>query len=252
MAPTTHIKKNAMGFGQALLCAAAIVASIGCRENPLVPDGNILPTANAGPDQMLDYAGSPVTVMLNGSASTDDDGVIQTYRWLSGDLAPDGGVGDRAVPAGAPANWPDDGMNPSVVLDQGRYRFSLWVTDDEGATSEPDTVEISVGSDPVQECIAGVVPAVATACTTCMCGLDDMCRAQVVETACDATCWALIQCIGANCPDFAAMAAMADYSCLMANCMAQFTASQGGATPAGATPAGACARRCPTECAAAM
>jgi len=239
-----------MRFGQALLCATAIVATAGCRENPLVPEGNIMPTANAGPDQMLEYAGAPVTVMLNGSTSSDDDGVITAYRWFSATAAPDAGIGDRAIPAGALGNWPDDVMTPSVVLEQGKWQFSLWVVDNEDATSQPDTVEISVGSDPVEECVAGVVPAVAAACTACMCGLDDACRAAVVETACDATCWALIQCIGANCPDFAAMAAMADYSCLTGNCMPQFTASQSGATPMGATPAGACARRCPAECAA--
>ncbi len=250
MAPTTHIKENAMSFGHALLCATAIVASAGCRENPLVPEGNLAPTANAGPDQMLEYAGAPVTVTLTGSGSSDDDGVIQTYRWFSADTAPDAGMGERGVPAGAAENWPDDVMNPMVALDQGKYRFSLWVIDDDGATSEPDTVEISVGSDPVEECVGGVVPAVAPPCATCLCGISDMCRGAVVESACDEACWGLIRCIGSKCPDFAAMAAMSNFSCLTMNCMAEYTASQAGATPMGATPAGACARMCPAECAA--
>ena len=248
MAPTTHIKENAMRFGQALLCATALVVSVGCRENPLVPEGNILPTANAGPDQMLDYAGAPVTVTLMGSGSTDDDGLIETYRWLSGDLAPDGGVGDRAIPAGVPANWPDDVMNPTVVLEQGKYLFSLWVTDNEGATSEPDTVEIRVGSDPVAECIAGVVPEVAPACTACMCAMES-CQAAVVATGCDVACWGLIQCLGANCPNFS-VSNPASIMCLTMMCGAEYTASMGGATPMGATAAGACARACPADCAA--
>jgi hypothetical protein len=249
MAPTTHTKENAMRFGQTLICALAIAASAGCRENPLVPEGNIIPVANAGVDQMIEYAGAPVAVALNGSASSDDDGVITKYRWFSADSAPDAGMG-RQAPADAPANWPDDVMNPTVTLDRGTWRFTLWVVDDRGATSEPDTVEIAIGSDPVAECVAGVVPAVAPTCSACLCALDDMCRGSVVETACDESCWALIRCIGANCPDFAAMAMMADYSCLTTNCLPEYMASQAGMTPMGATNAGACARRCTAECAA--
>lgn len=247
MAPTTHFKENAMRFGQVCIASFALVASFGCRENPLIPDANIKPEANAGPDQLVEHAGAPVAVTLNGSASIDDDGTIRTYRWLSATAVADGGAGSRMVPEGQPVNWPDDVMNPTVMLDQGMWQFTLWVIDDKGATSEPDTVEIGVGSDPVAECVEGVVPVVAAACSMCMCAIES-CQATVVETACDESCWTLIQCIGANCPDFTAMAAAGDVSCLTTNCLAQYQASQAGMTPMGATPAGACARMCPGDC----
>jgi hypothetical protein len=245
----THKKETAMRSGQALVLSLAIAAAAGCRENPLVPEGNIIPVANAGLDQMIEYAGAPVTVTLDGSMSRDEDGAITVYRWFGGNEAPDGGLG-RGRPADVPANWPDDVLNPTVVLDRGSYVFTLWVIDDKGAVSEPDTVTISIGSDPIAECMAGVIPALAAPCATCLCGIEmPDCRARVVETACDASCWALIQCIGANCPDFATMAMAGDFSCLTTNCLMQYQASQAGATPMGATPAGECARMCPTECA---
>jgi hypothetical protein len=257
-----------------LLVVLAVIA--GCRRDGLVHPPNELPAAVAritmvngqpaegflmGEELKVPFDGTnPVQVTLDGSQSTDKDGTIATFRWFSGTLDADGK--GRRVPEGQDATWPPDEMSPTVTVGEGVWTFSLWVVDDGGATSEPATVTITVGEpmEPdagsmgggatVAECVMNVVPDVPEACRMCICDIDDACRMNVVQTACDAACWALISCVGANCPDFAMMAMAGDYSCLTGNCMAQLTAAMGGSTPMGATPAGACARMCPDECAA--
>jgi hypothetical protein len=197
------------------------------------------------------YAGTPVTITLDASGSRDAEGRIDHYRWLSSTSDSDAGL-SRVVPAGQPGDWPADTERVDVQLDEGEWVFNLWVIDDEGLVSLPDRVTVKVGgADPAAECVAQVADVVSDPCKTCICGIES-CRPMVMETGCDGPCWELIQCIGANCPDFQAMAGMMDFSCLTTNCMAQYTASMGGATPMGATPAGACARMCPAECSSAM
>jgi hypothetical protein len=253
-----------------LLAIPLAVASSGCRVDPTIKPANQLPVADArvmrdgksvdevtdGADALkFDYSGTPVAITLDASHSYDPDGTIRTYRWLSGTVAPDGGiplsdgtgVSRRWVPAGEPPDWPDDVMSPMVELDMGIWEFSLWVIDDGGATSMPDSIKITVGSvvDPVvQKCVDNVLPSEPEACRQCMCGQSDMCRAAVTQDACDQVCWDLINCVAAHCPDFVAMAMKMppDYSCLVMNCMA-FTAGA-----AAAQPAGACYRACPNDC----
>lgn len=48
------------------------------------PRENILPVANAGPDQYLACQGGAATASLDGSASTDIDGTITSYQWSLG------------------------------------------------------------------------------------------------------------------------------------------------------------------------
>jgi hypothetical protein len=258
MGNMTQTRSNSMRLHGTAIALLAIATIAGCRENPLIPEGNSKPQANAGDDMTLDFSGTPVTVELDGRGSSDDDGEIVEYVWLSGTPLPaqDAGMGmepvvpgGRLVPEGEEATWPDDEARPTVVLGEGVWNFSLWVRDDSGALSAPDSVTIFVGSsaDPVAECAATVASVVADPCKECLCGLDDMCKMAVAETACNADCWALISCVGANCPDFAAMAAMMDYTCLTTNCSAELAAGM-----AGATPAGACARMCPEACAPMM
>ena len=240
----------------------------GCRQDPTIPKANQLPIAdarvlrdgksvNARTDGAaalkFDYSGTPVTLTLDASQSHDPDGMVTRYRWLSGTLAPDGGiplpdamgVSHRWVPANAAPDWPDDVVSPEVTLDKGIWSFELWVTDDAGAVSTPDTLKLTIGDvvDPiVQHCSDQVLSSEPEACRRCICGQSDMCRAAVTKDVCDQTCWDLINCVAASCPDFANMAAKMDYSCLTANCSA-FLA---GATAA--TPAVACFRACPADC----
>jgi hypothetical protein len=258
-----------MGIHSKTLLALTLAAlSFGCREDPTIEPANQLPVADArvlrdgkrvnertdgAAALKFDYSGTPVAITLDASQSYDSDGTIATYRWLSGTLASDGGiplpngmgVSQRWVPAGAQPNWPGELVAPKVELDQGIWSFSLWVIDDRGAISTPDAIKITVGSavDPVvQQCADHVLPSEPEACRQCVCAQSDMCRAAVTADVCDKTCWDLINCVAASCPDFVAMAKVMDYSCLTTNC-SDFVAA---ATPA--NPAGACFRACPSEC----
>ncbi len=93
--------------------------------------GNTSPTANAGPNQTLTLAAgqSSIAVTLNGSGSSDPDGTISAYNWTGN---PD------------PANT----VSPSVTLAAGSHTFTLVVTDNNGATSAADTVNITVNAAP--------------------------------------------------------------------------------------------------------
>ena len=287
----TQLGDLAMARRSILLACTLAALCAACSDNPVIPDEpNRRPVADArirvdgkALDEHVDggaealkvplAAGTDsVEVTLDATKSTDADGKVTTYRWLSATSVPDGGIGalsymmgetvknagGRYVPeselGAAPgarkgvADWPEDVERPKVELGEGAWSFSLWVTDDDGAISNPDTITILVGEaasgggPEVAACVADVLSTVPEACSTCLCGIES-CRATVVESACNADCWGLIQCIGAMCPDFASMAAMMDFSCVTTNCSA-FLA---GATAA--TPAGMCIRMCPAECA---
>jgi hypothetical protein len=252
----TRIKENAMSMSRIAAAAALCLALAGCFEQVVVDPNNapvalaraVDPATNMPVAGMVQvpYNGAPATVTLDGMGSTDDDGHITRYQWQSGNSDPDAGM-SRSVPAGEAMDWPADRGRTDVALEQGQWTFVLYVQDDKGVYSDPDTIVVNVGTDPVMECADMIVDGVADACKLCMCAIES-CRPMVIESACNAECWALIQCIGANCPNFQMMAAMSDFSCLTGNCMAQYTANMGGSTPMGATPAGACARMCPADC----
>jgi len=207
---------------------------------------------------MFDYNGSPVTVTLDGTQSYDTDGTIVAYQWLSATLAPEGGaqLPDgatmlRYAPAGAAPNWPGTAARTEVQLGEGIWSFSLWVTDDQGAISKPDTIKITVGMvvDPaVTMCAANVLSTEPAACAQCLCSQTgtqgDMCRGAVTVDKCDQKCWDLVNCVAAMCPNFQAMAAMMppDYSCLTTNCMAYLSGSTG------ATPVAPCFNACTMPC----
>ncbi|HWW82941.1 MAG TPA: hypothetical protein VNZ26_05020, partial [Vicinamibacterales bacterium] len=143
-------------------------ATLGCHADLAILPANQIPVADArvfrngqsynermdggAAELMFDYTGSPVMVTLDGSYSSDSDGSIVAYQWLSATPAPDGGTqlpdGStmlRFVPAGAAPNWPGTAERPQVELGEGIWSFSLWVTDNRGAVSQPDTIKITVG-----------------------------------------------------------------------------------------------------------
>jgi hypothetical protein len=199
------------------------------------------------------FTGAPVTVTLDGSHSYSPDGTIVTYRWFSGTLADggtertdDAGVLLRWVPPGAPPNWPGDAERPQVSLGEGIWSFVLWVVDSQGAISAPSTIAVTIGmvtNPAVQQCADAVVDTESASCRQCVCMQSDMCRAAVVMTACDQTCWNLVNCVAAKCPDFTAMAAKMDYSCLTSSCSAYVSGSTA------ATPVAPCFNPCTSECA---
>jgi hypothetical protein len=99
-----------------------------------LPPVNILPVANAGPDQTITAPSS--TVNLDGSGSYDPDGIISAYTWvlISG--------------PGAVTINNSNTSNPSVTgLIQGVFLFQLTVTDSSGA-SKTDQVYITVNPEP--------------------------------------------------------------------------------------------------------
>lgn len=197
-----------------------------CQEQSglLVPDRGLVPRADArvegheGKLVTLAYAGEPVVLTLDASHSSDSDGQITRYRWLSGTRAPAAGSGGslRAVPEGAEPDWPDDVEKTELTLGEGTYAFSLWVSDDQGMVSTPDLlrVEIAPALDAAaQSCVEAAPDSAESACARCVCSLDDSCRAAV--SGCDAACWGLSVCLAQHCPEFRAGD---DPSCVTSQC----------------------------------
>jgi hypothetical protein len=239
--------------------ALAILA--GCVQDPLIPTYNALPIADAkvinamgeSIDEKSDAAGltfafdgTPVTITLDASASHDSNGEIRQYRWLSGTLAPDAGPAKppaRLVGPDQAADWPADEQQPKVELGEGMWTFTLWVIDDQGAVSDPDTVRITVGSSAgaARECVPTVLPSVGASCKQCLCEQSDACRQAANQSMCGDDCWSLVRCIRDNCPNFAMTM---DTACVTTNC-APFIAN--GRT--GAAAIGGCVTSCADACA---
>jgi hypothetical protein len=117
------------------------------------PPGNATPTANAGPDQSVASASS---VQLNGTG-TDTDGTIASYAWTQT-------MGTAVTLSNASTRNPTF-TAPSVTADT-TLRFSLTVTDNGGATSTADTVNVVVqapGAPPTPSQPLGYYTDVATA-----------------------------------------------------------------------------------------
>lgn len=98
----------------------------------LAAPSNIAPTANAGPDQSNIEPWS--TVLLDGSASSDSDGTVASYAWTQ-----TAGTTVTLTGSGATRTYTAPG-----TLAGETETFSLTVTDNGGASSTADTVNISV------------------------------------------------------------------------------------------------------------
>jgi hypothetical protein len=277
MVARSHKKENAMSPSKLFAVALALFAFAGCRESPQIKPANKLPKAVAlvadadgklASKVQLNYTGADIDVTLDATTSSDEDGTIVSYRWLSANAVRDGGLGQlshdvttdaatmtikaggRYVPPGEPASWPGTSAKVTVPLGEGVWTFILLVFDNKGGVSAPSTVEITIGKpnpadDPkVKMCADNVYSMVSEPCKLCVCNIDDTCRMNIQQDKCDAMCWGLIQCIGSMCPNFAAMAMQTppDYSCLTANCMAFLS---GGTA---ATAAGPCVTQCTDMC----
>jgi len=141
---------------------ALCVLALGCRQTYVDADDNRLPfavaraidpsgmpvdsSANAGLGPIYPFNGKPVDVTLDGTGSHDIDGKIVFYRWLGTSL-PDAGAG-REVPPGEHSGWPEDIAQPHVMLGEGSWSFSLWVTDDQDAISNSSEVNLFIGEPP--------------------------------------------------------------------------------------------------------
>ena len=103
----------------------------GCR------DSNKPPKTNAGPDQVIILPTDSVS--LDGSASSDPDGTITSYKWTK-----------IAGPASSNILKPDSSKTLVETLVMGVYKFELTVTDD-GGLSAKDTVQIIVNDPAVNQ-----------------------------------------------------------------------------------------------------
>lgn len=104
---------------------------ISTGADPVGPPANLAPVADAGPDQNVpNPAGTAsVVVSLDGSGSSDPDGIIQSYQW--------------SIAGSSIASGP----TPSVSLGVGTHTITLVVTDDDGASAS-DSVVIDVAPPP--------------------------------------------------------------------------------------------------------
>jgi subtilisin family serine protease len=104
-------------------------------------NSNVMPIANAGPDQTLVDTNNDGSeqVTLNGSASSDPDGSIVSYEWRD----------NTTVIA--------SGVSPSVWLNVGTHTLTLQVTDNSG-DSNTDTVLIIVNAPPNVPPVANAGP----------------------------------------------------------------------------------------------
>ncbi len=188
-------------------------------------------TAEAGDDDPR-----PDGSMAVADASTVGDGAVNALDPVNSDGgAADAGHPDR--PMGEPGPDPDDVVRPEVKLNRGVYTFLLWVTDDDGVTSAPDTVVIAVGepsSSPEAECADSAYEGLTDACRQCTC---TQCPDEAV--ACGQICWQLLACIVEEC-------AGEDMSCAM-NAFGAACAEFGDGAEA-ALAISDCVRECADDC----
>jgi len=98
----------------------------------IVNNINVVPVANAGVDQQeaLTFPNISASIILDGTASSDPDGTIESYLWTEGD--------DQL----------GTGVTPAVDLTVGVHIITLIVTDNDGA-SDIDDVEIIINQAPI-------------------------------------------------------------------------------------------------------
>lgn len=180
-------------------------------------------------EKFVEFADAPVTVTLDAKYSSDRDGEVTKYRWLSANFGPDckgrGGID------------PKDKQKPQVTLDEGFWEFGLWVEDEHGAVSSQSVVTIKVGANSDDPCpngptgsggaggaggdedagapdAGGVDPAAQLACV-----MDCASKSCPTESAaCDGNpmCWPLVSCVAQKCADATDTASVT--SCAIAMC----------------------------------
>jgi hypothetical protein len=171
----------------------------------------------------IPYAGSPVTVLLDGTLSKDEDGRIVDYRWMAGDIPSSVRyAGNGMVDGGGAGPFTGDpaaGPMAQVALPEGEFKYSLWVLDNDGYASRPATVTATVETPsnymPDATCMADY-PNPNTSCAECVCSPMSSMGCLELYNNCyknaDPTfamlCGAIITCaIGGNCVGTACYAA---------------------------------------------
>ena len=116
----------------AILTTAGCGGSSGGGGTTTPPPANAAPVANAGTDQTVNEL---ETVILDGSGSSDSDGSISTYAWRQ--VAGTSVTLDESDPQMPTFAAPD--LDADETLS-----FELIVTDNDGAASTADTVDINI------------------------------------------------------------------------------------------------------------
>jgi len=127
--------KNFLAIAATALLLSACGGSSGDAgpPPPPPPPPNVAPTADAGADQTVDEGTAGVT--LDGSGSTDSDGTVASYAWNQ--TAGTAVALDETTPSMPTFTAPDLAADETLT-------FELVVTDDDGAASAADSVDITV------------------------------------------------------------------------------------------------------------
>jgi hypothetical protein len=176
---TTTMKTLSITFIAALL-------AVGCSEFEIknkTPVASAQVLVNGMPvedlSEPIPYAGTPLTITLDGNASKDDDGSIIKYLWLRTGISPQERYADAGVPIPqgmlvAPPAYAGDPMPiaaPQVPLEEGEHQYSLWVTDNENEVGGPATLTFSIETPsvymPDMACLAGYTN--TPGCEECVC-----------------------------------------------------------------------------------
>jgi len=126
-----------VAFGVKFVRSSTVQFTYGVSTYGVLTLVNQPPVANAGPNQTIPLQSGQTSynVQLNGSGSSDSDGSIVSYIW-----------------SGTPD--PADISNPFITLTAGSHTFTLIVTDNQGASSGPASVTITVLPPPNQPPVA--------------------------------------------------------------------------------------------------
>lgn len=127
--PGTYIFKLTVTDNEGAIVTDKVIVTV----STIIPL-NVLPVAQAGPDQELTLPGS---ISLDGSASADTDGSIAHYSWIK--------------VSGPSASILSSSTSTTTVsgFSEGTYVFRLTVTDDQGATAYDD-ITVTVHPEPVK------------------------------------------------------------------------------------------------------
>lgn len=90
------------------------------------------PVANAGDDTQLTLSGASISTVLDGSRSTDPDGVLTAYRWAQ-----------VSGPSSVIITSPNTTQTMVQFTGPGAYVFELTISDDHGAMAR-DSVLVTV------------------------------------------------------------------------------------------------------------